>query len=71
MLKTPGDPLYGRTEIRSCGLDFGTSNSTVPVNPDSTRVANGDPAASEPKACTGDRAGPGKRAMNVAGQEAP
>jgi molecular chaperone DnaK (HSP70) len=29
MLKTLGDPLYCRTEIRSCGLDFGTSNSTV------------------------------------------
>jgi hypothetical chaperone protein len=29
MLKTPGDPLDCRTDIRSCGLDFGTSNSTV------------------------------------------
>jgi hypothetical chaperone protein len=29
MLKTPDDPPYCRTDIRSCGLDFGTSNSTV------------------------------------------
>jgi hypothetical chaperone protein len=29
MLKTQDDSLYGRTGIYSCGLDFGTSNSTV------------------------------------------
>jgi hypothetical chaperone protein len=29
MLKTQDDPLHCRTDIRSCGLDFGTSNSTV------------------------------------------
>jgi hypothetical chaperone protein len=29
MLKTQDDPLYCRTDVRSCGLDFGTSNSTV------------------------------------------
>jgi hypothetical protein len=29
MLKAQDDPLHCRTKIFSCGLDFGTSNSTV------------------------------------------
>jgi hypothetical chaperone protein len=29
MLKTRDDPLYCGTQVLSCGLDFGTSNSTV------------------------------------------